>query len=80
LGHSCKISCNEFAQSGPEAFPLEPKEEIDATTGGGHLIIAFVETDRDLTKPPTDAVLTPEITNYDANNAAPEAYVGVAYV
>lgn len=80
LMHSLEIRSSEFAVSGPETIPLEPKEETDATTGFGELQLTFVECDRDIKPSVSEAVLTPKITNYDANNAAPEVYVGVAYV
>lgn len=75
-----KLTCSEFAQAGPLKFPLEPEEGGDATTSGTHLIVGIVETDRPFAGAPIDATLTPEATQYDANNAAPECYVGVAFV
>ncbi len=74
----CKITCNEFAVAGPLNFGLEPKEETDATTGWGGLMITYLETVRPFKGDRADIVAT--MTQRDANNAAPEAFVGVAYI
>ncbi len=75
-----KLTCDQFEESYPFKFPLEPEEGGDATTSGTHLIVAVVEDYRGLKNAPTEAVIQPEATQYDANNAAPECYVGVAYI
>jgi len=75
---NCSITCDEFAESGPLKFPLRSQLSIDATTGWGGCGVTFIECERDLKT--STAVIQPSMTQYDANNAAPEAYVGVAYV
>ncbi len=74
-----KITCAQFEDSSSLKFPLEPCEEGDATTSGTDLHVTFVEETRRLKNAPTEAVIVPTTTQYDANNAAPECYVGVAY-
>ena len=73
------ITCNEFANAGPWKFPLRTQESIDATTGQGGVGVTFCKTNRPLKPGISDAVLQGAITQYDANNAAPEAWYGVAY-
>ena len=75
-----KITCDDFLESGPCKFGLEPEEGGDATTSGTHLMVTENVVDRDLKNPPTTAVIQPTATQYDANNAAPECYVGIAYI
>lgn len=73
------ITCNEFSASGPLKFPLRTKEQGDATSvNGAGVGVTFVETSRTFKQ--TTAVIQPTATQYDANNAAPECYVGVIYV
>lgn len=73
------ISSNQFLVSGPCAFGMRPIEGHNATDGRGSSGITFQKTDRDF-KPNQTIKATAAITQYDANNAAPEAYVGFIYI
>lgn len=73
-----KITCDEFQESGPLKFGMRSKPAGDATDSMGANGWTETETNRHLST--TTANLVAEVTQFDANNAAPEIYIAVAYI